>query len=306
MARNSHHYDRRRPRQDELIARVAAGETVRAVCAEPHMPHEGSVCRWALSEPWFAEALANARRRATARRSYDFDDAKAQAFLARLRAGEAIRALQRDASMPGRRTLRYWRATQGEFASEVFRLVGFHRAERGRRQLRSEPRDWDEAVADRVLLMIGRGHSGKRLGEVDPALPGYRVIRRWRRERPEFDAEVRVTQRMGRLARGWARRRAVLEPLLNGIVRGGSLNSLSGKNGLPCRATLYAWVRRDPAFAREVAQACDDREDWYTDQMQIIADEAGPISVADARRRVAPLSRRLGQLRGRPGKRWLG
>jgi hypothetical protein len=295
-------------RQAEVLSRIAAGRTLSAVCADTDMPHISSVCRWAQQSPAFADALAAAQRRGVARRRYDFDEVKARAFLARLRAGETLVALTRAPAMPGREMLRCWRLTQGEFGGEVLRVIRLQRVERQRRHLRRPPPDWSAALADRVLLLVGRGHPCDSLRRLDPALPAYEVIRRWRRERPVFDAEFRMNLRMGRLARGGARgkahRTAVLEPLLDGIVCGGSLHSLGGRDGLPSRDTLYRWVGRDRDFAREVTQACEHREDWYNDQILEIADEAQRIGVAEARRRMAPLSRQLGQLKRRPGRRW--
>jgi hypothetical protein len=297
--------ERRYRQQEEILSRVVAGKTLTAVCAEPDMPGRATVWRWSGRSGWFADALAAAQRRGIARRRTDFDEAKANAFLARLRAGDSVRALRRDRSMPNPATLDYWRMTQGEFGAEVLRLIGLHRIERFRRYMRREPPAWSEALGDRVLLMVGRGISCTRLRRLDPALPAYEVIRRWRRERPQFDAAFRVNMRMGRLARGASKRAAVLEPLLDGIVSGGSLHSLGGEDGLPHRDTLYRWAARSPDFAREIAQACDHREDWYTDQLQLIAEEAQHIGADEARRRMAPLRRQLGRLSQRPGKKWL-
>jgi hypothetical protein len=63
-------------------------------------------------------------------------------------------------------------------------------------------------------------------------------------------------------------------------------------------------MARDPAFARRVRSACDDREDWYADQLGMIADRAAALGAREARRRMAPLSRQLASLKNRPGKKW--
>ncbi len=227
-------------------------------------------------------------------------------LLARLAAGEQLLSICRDPTMPSRLRLSYWRATQGEFGAEVLRLIDLHKAERTRRAFRSGRREWDETLADRVLFHVGRGHSCRRLRRLDPSLPGAGVIERWRRDRPGFDAELRVNMAVGRRARVPARMAAALDTLRDGIVRGGSLHSLGGRHGLPSGGTLYNWVRRSPDFAREIAWACDHREDWYADQLQMIADEAGALGLAEVRRRSAPIARQLGRLKQRPGKKWLG
>jgi hypothetical protein len=295
--------ERRNQWKAEIQRRIVAGATLSAVCAAAGMPNKATVCRWALRDPSFAEALADALRRGVWRRWCGFDDAVARAFLARLAAGEPLSSIHRDPAMPRPATVRYWRATEGEFATEIARLIEVHRAER-RRAIRNAPRAWDEALADRVLLQVGRGHSYRRLRRLDPSLPGQWVIERWRREHPDFDSDLRVNIAAGRRAHLPARMAAAIDTLRAGIVQGGSLHSLGGRDGLPCTQTLYNWVRRSPDFARDIAQACDHREDWYADQLQMIADEADRLGLPEARRRMAPLSRQLARLKNRPGKRW--
>jgi transposase-like protein len=298
--------ERRTQAKTEVLRRVSAGETLTAVCAEPHMPNRASIVRWAKTDVSFADTLAEAQRRGTWRRVQGFDEAKARAFLARFAAGESIVSICRDPAMPSRKRLSYWRLTQGEFGGELFWLIRRQKAERSRGAAYSAPRAWDEALADRILLHVGRGHSVRRLRRVDPTLPGAGVIARWRRERPDFDSDLRVNMAAGRYARVPARMAAVLDPLRDRIIEGGSLQSLGGKHGLPSRATLYNWVRRSSDFAREIAQACEHREDWYTDQLQMIAEEAQVLGVAEARRRMAPLVRQLGRLSQRPGMKGRG
>jgi len=303
MATLSDIRERRAVRQQEILRRVEAGEMVADICREAGMPSHVAVCVWAKRYEWFGEALANAQQRATWRRVYGFDDARAAAFLARLAAGEGLKALLRDPAMPSRKTLDYWRATQPYFGAEVLRLVAVHRGERARRTLvPARRRAWDEKVADRILLLVGRGHSYRTLQQVDPALPSAGVIARWRCERPAFDFDMKVNVRAGRLARGKAHRAAVAERLIDGIVEGGSIASLGGTGGLPARQTLYNWVMADPAFAQAVARASADRDHLYLEQIAEIAARAAPGGVTAARRRIGPLSRRIGMLK--PGRRW--
>ncbi len=208
--------------------------------------------------------------------------------------------------MPRPATLRYWRATQGEFGAEVNRLIDGRRTQLRRAMSDRRRVSWDDAAADRVLRLVGRGHSYKRLRRLDPSLPGGWVIERWRRERPDFAFDLKVNSLAGRRARITARMAAVLDPLRDGIIQGGSLASLGGRHGLPVRNTLYRWVAGSPDFARQIAQACEHREDWYADQILMIGDDAHRLGATEARRRMAPLSRQAGRLKTRPGKRWLG
>ena len=306
MPTRAENSERRSQWKAEILRRVTAGESLAALCAEADMPNRANVHRWAAKDTSFADALAEAQRRGAWRRLKGFDEAKARAFLVRLAAGEPLLSICRDPTMPSRIRLGYWRATQGEFAAEVHRLINLHKAERTRFHFRSGLQAWDEARADRVLLHVGRGHSYRRLRRLDPSLPGGGVIERWRRERPDFDFDLRANMAAGRRARLPGRMAAVLGPLRDRIVEGGSLHSLGGRHGLPSRGTLYNWVGRSPDFARDIAQACDHREDWYRDQLVEIAEGAEALGVAEARRRMAPLEQRLGRLTQRPGKRWLG
>ena len=47
-----------------ICARVAAGEHVRAICAEPGQPHRTTLANWARAHPEFGEAMADAQRHA--------------------------------------------------------------------------------------------------------------------------------------------------------------------------------------------------------------------------------------------------
>ncbi len=298
--------ERRAQSKAELLRRVSAGERLTAACADPHMPNRVTVVRWGKADAGFAGDLAQAHRLGTWRRHQGFDEVRARAFLARFAAGESIVAICRDPAMPSRKQLAYWRATQGEFCGALYWLIRDQKADRNRGFPQTSPRPWDEALADRVLFHVGRGHSYRQLRRVDPSLPGASLIERWRRERPDFASDLRVNMAAGRYARVPTRMAAVLDTLRDAIVEGGSIRSLAGTRGLPCRATLYRWVRRSPDFARQIADACDHREDWYTDQMQMIADEVGILGVAEARRRMAPLVQQLGRLSQRPGMKGRG
>ena len=46
---------------DEIIARIANGESLRAVCRDSHLPAAPTVCLWVDTRPAFAERYARAR-----------------------------------------------------------------------------------------------------------------------------------------------------------------------------------------------------------------------------------------------------
>lgn len=292
----------------EILRRVTAGETIKAVCATPGFPRPVTVHSWKRTDASFDAALSEAVRRSQWRRRHAFREDQARAFLARLAAGEALRRLVRDPSMPNARTLSEWRATHGAFAAEVHRLLSVFQAERlARRGLArlARYRPWTQAEGDRVLACIGRGEPIAALHRADPSLPEPWLIQRWRRESPAFAHDlafhIRRGHRMrpGRLSR--LRREALVDRVCEAIAAGESFNSLQRRAGMPTRHTLGHWVRIDPEFARRVAQACDDRDETLVVRKLAILERGQGLSIRQLRRSLAPLSMRIAGLRIRPG-----
>jgi hypothetical protein len=287
-----------------ILARVAAGETVAAICGPDGMPTKETVQVWRRGDPLFAADLVAARRRGDWMRRFAFDEGVAAAFLARMAAGEPVRSLLGRPGMPSQRTYVYWRRTQGEFQAALWRL------REGRYSRRSSNghgrwRAWDEAVADRMLLAVMRGAGLRRLLASDGALPCLAVLARWRREEPDWDRALRTAMAVGRraaaVARGRVRMETLREEIGDRIVAGDSLRSLGAEADMPSAATLYAWFRRWPDFAREVSRACDIREDWLNDRMIDICERNGPFGLAATKRQAAPLQQAVNRLAKRPG-----
>jgi hypothetical protein len=287
----------------EIVARVLAGESLRAVCGSAGMPCGHTVRNWAKADPLFAAELLAARRRGAWMARRAFDEGKAAAFLARARAGETINSLVGAAGMPSRGTYRYWTRTQGAFAEAVHALrrrrdAGIGAFGRARR------RDFDPVLADRVIVALHKGvRAGVGLEDVlaaDAELPCRPVLRRWRREEPEFDRVLRtifVARRTaGPRVPAW-----LADDVVDHIVEGGSFASYSRAPDGPTRATLRRWFRRDADFAARVSDACEDREHWYEDQILMAAERTPPGPVAEMNRAVGSLKRHLVRLRHRPG-----
>lgn len=290
----------------EILARVAAGTPLRALCVEAGMPCDTTVRNWRRTDTWFASELPQALRIGAWRRRWRYDPVRGEAFLARYRTGERMAAILRDRDMPSREVLDYWRRTDMGFGEAVEQAKRMHelRRMRGLHQVKT-PTPWDATAADRVLFRVGQGEPLKTLHKTDPTLPRPGVIARWRRERPEFDWEMRVNLEAGRRKQRLARRRCadLTDAVGDRIVQGASLNSLSKEEGMPTRETLYRWVRDQRDFAARVAQACDIREDWYRDQMVEVLDRGVGTTAKEVRAQMAPLSRQRARLQNRPGKR---
>jgi hypothetical protein len=295
-----------------IVERLAAGETLKAVCAQPSMPCQESVNGWMRRDPGFAAEVALARRRGEHRRRFACDEAVARSVLARIAAGERIGAVLAEPGTPSRATWRYWMATQGWLAEAVGHVLAVRRAERSLR-MRRRRRAFDPAVAERLYVRLWMG--GASLREVlasDPAFPSLSVLARWRREDARFDGMLRFVfgawrTKRGRTSTGKGRgvwSRGVEEAVFGGLVDGESLRSLGRRADLPCAGTLYAWCRTRPDFAAMVARACGYRDEVCGERMLEIAERVGPGGVTAARKAMARLNAQRTRLRKRPG--WKG
>lgn len=309
---------RRAEAKAEILRRVAAGERIQAVCAD-HGVHVATVSRWTAADPAFAEGLAAARAAGRFARSRMWRADAAAQVLARLAAGEPLRAIAADPAMPGPSTIRWWMQTQPAFGEEARRIIKMRQAFRAQRLKAPPPpapdapgataptaHTFDPDLADQVVLRVARGARCRSLRRADPAMPAYPVIRAWRRAEPDFDAAVRFAIRMGRTARARARRHAALPPLIEAIREGHTVRSAAGRHGLPPRRTLTHWIAQDSDFARRLAAAYDDREDLIADLIADTLDDHPAASPRALRPRLGPLLRLRGLAGRRPGKKWLG
>jgi hypothetical protein len=201
--------------------------------------------------------------------------------------------------MPSQRAYAYWRRTNVGFQQALAELRGAREVRR-LRGLKGRRRDWDEAMADRILLAVMRGAVLRKLLSSDRAFPCLAVVARWRREEPVWDRALAMAMAVGRRAR-WRGSPELMAEVCDRIVLGASLRSLGAEPDMPSAGMLYAWVRRWPEFAREVAKACDWREEVLNDRMIDICQRNGPFGLAATKRQAAPLQLRVNQLSKRPG-----
>jgi len=110
-----------------ICLRVAAGETVQAICREDGMPSRGTVTAWAKAHREFGRALARAKtlggwdhERGGGRRS-SYCEATAMEIFARLSLGEPMTRICADPGMPSQSTVALWRARHPEFAERMAR-----------------------------------------------------------------------------------------------------------------------------------------------------------------------------------------
>jgi hypothetical protein len=263
------------------------------------MPCHGSVLAWAKRDPAFGAALAQARADGQYRRDAILDEAKAAVLIDRLANGEGIVSVLRDPAMPSRRVYRLWRSLYAEFAEAVHRM---NQATWERRVAwgRARRRAYDPRLADRICARLARGQGT--LAQVlaaDPELPSLGVVRRWRRQNPDFDEALGVTiAAVGQFKRRRNRRtEALTRAICAQIRRGRTLAQVGLMPGMPCRATLYSWRRKDAGFRAAVAEAWRARADMLADDaMDLAEDKARPRgrkrAIEALKRKAAALDRR--------------
>jgi transposase-like protein len=288
--------------QARIVARVEVGWTVRALAREPGFPCVKTVMRWRREDEGFAQRLAGARNLRNgvwtearwARTA--FDPVRAEAFLLEVRRGTPVEALLRRPEWPSRRGLNAWKRQRPAFAAEILEAARFSQSF-GRRRWQF---DW--TLADEIVRRV---HRGETLAAVsaDPGLPGPVSLARWRRERPEFDAALRLAAKDGfrrlRRARG-APPPQVVKAIVRHIRRGGSISSAVRQPGMPGAATVYRWRDRWPDFARDLYWAQVERDERLRDQALMIAETCTPETIGAARARLADIYGRLGRMTPKP------
>ena len=291
---------------ENLFNALANGVTLAQLGAAEGWPSYRTLRNWARKDTMFASLIAEGlsiRRR----RGPPFDAVIAAALLQRIRLGEPLKSLVRQPGLPTRWTLDAWKRQNPAFAAELEAAkalaLPYHRRY-GRRRSRMR---FDQDIADRIMLAVLRGATLPQLGR-DPTLPSPLGLKRWRKADPEFDAALRSAMKIGCRPRGGARAAAACTPeitkrVARRIAEGASLHSLSHEAGMPNLTALYRWVRTQPAFAAEVAEACEFRDWMLAEQASDIAKTLGPVDLKAARRAVGAVNKKLGQLNPHPGAR---
>jgi hypothetical protein len=284
-----------------LLARVAAGERLSAVCAEAGAPSYASVHGWAKAEPAFAAALAAARAEGTWRRDAVIDPAVAEALLARLADGETITSVLRDPAMPSRRVYGLWRTQYAEFAEAVVRINQAKREVKADLR-RARRRPFDPVLADRIVARVFAGAPLQALLTADPQMPCRAVVARWRRERRDFDAALDAAI-AGRLR--WEKGRRLctpetIEAVSEAVFEGATLAQVGRRPWAPCASTLYAWMRRRREFRVAVVAAWQARAQRLADGVADIAEDRATLRGRG--REVAALKRTVEALDARAAR----
>lgn len=106
-----------------IVRRVALGEPVTAICAEPGMPTHGTVSNWARARRGFGRSLRRAKEAAgwttPMHPGPRYCEAQAMEIYARLCEGESLKSICQDPAMPGHSTVYRWRELFPEFAATL-------------------------------------------------------------------------------------------------------------------------------------------------------------------------------------------
>jgi hypothetical protein len=289
--------------QRRICEAVEAGRTLKELEREPDFPSAMTVLRWAKEDPAFAQRLKDARTwrrgvRAEARgaAAASFSAPLAEAFLLRVRRGEAMRDLVRLPGQPSRELLNAWKRQRPDFGGDL------EAAKRFAQKLR--PKRWeryDEAAADEIIVRLSRGEP---LPQVlaDKALPTQAAVRRWRRIRPDFDHAIEMAFLAGHRVRRRGSRKLTPEleaEIVERILAGASLNEISKLPGMPHQMTLYSYRRSDPAFARALRQASRERDDMLMDRALMLAERASEATVDEARAQIGSIHKQIARMAAR-------
>lgn len=105
-----------------ICRRVAAGETLVAICADPDMPARGTVMRWTHGNARFAKIFHRAK--AFAARdglgpNTTYCEVVAHEICVRISEGETLTAICDDPAMPAMWTVLHWQRRSAEFAQAL-------------------------------------------------------------------------------------------------------------------------------------------------------------------------------------------
>lgn len=116
---------------------------------------------------------------------------------------------------------------------------------------------FDAGLAQALLLRVRRGEAVRALVRAE-GMPGRARLDQWKRERPDFAAELVAAARFAREVRDrpWARfDEAVGDAIILGVSKGTPLPELLSDPALPGETAVRRWRRREPNFDRALRAA---------------------------------------------------
>jgi hypothetical protein len=167
----------------DIFDRLAAGETIAAICAIERMPALSTFRYWRRTRRDFDQNIAAllARRKlrwpVQRRRSLCTPELTAR-IAAQLQTGRTLYAICRDdPELPTYACVHRWLKDRPDFARAVAAAMPWTRV---RRPKRGRPSEWSEPLGKALCARIAAGEPLLRICE-DPAMPGRRTVQRWLR-----------------------------------------------------------------------------------------------------------------------------
>lgn len=229
----------------ELLCRLIRGRSLHSVCADPDMPGEATVRRWARRDRVFADHLAAARPRGPGMRApgrpraaSTYSEAIARGICAALAEGFPLEQICASPAVPvGTQGVHYWIRTRPQFAAAYAEATRPRPGPRGlvigRGRLGGYTPQRAKAFIDRLL----QGRSMRSICR-DPDMPGTATIQEWRRRHMDFHLAIEEARRFQLdlllddiLADADAGRRPSLRArrIVNGLTRYGMLPYAAGR-----------------------------------------------------------------------------
>jgi hypothetical protein len=148
-------------------------------------------------------------------------------------------------------------------------------------------RRYTEALGAVICLRVAAGESLSAVCR-DPGMPCREAVRAWRRNRPDFAAQVAQAQSDGRALAG---RDGGYCPHVAGLIcdrlaLGMSLRQACALEGAPGETTVYGWLRRHPEFLEAYGRARVLQAHRRFDQVWEIAEAADRDSAFLAKVRI--------------------
>ena len=189
-------YAFRQAAADELVARRCAGETLRAILRDAHMPTYGGYTFWRRTQVPFAARLSELEAAQRVQRGWNlkggrrpYDPAVAERLLDAVFTGRRLTDLHRtDPTLPGTRVVDRWRAENRVFDARLRDAVRIGRKVRGGKA-RNPFADPD--LADAVLDAVSEGATLNQVARM-PGMPSATTLYSWKQD-GEFARQLRVT-----------------------------------------------------------------------------------------------------------------
>lgn len=162
------------------------------------MPSRSNFYRWRRADGFFdqqVQALVRAqpkRQLRTPRRGLTtYTPELAARVLARLAAGESMRAIARDPAMPCHDVFYSWRRALPWFDAAWREALA-----QPRRRTPPTPSKWSEAMAEHICLRIVHGEPVSHIC-TGPGMPTHRTVCHWARTKPGFARAYEIARDMG-------------------------------------------------------------------------------------------------------------